>query len=156
MWIGATLVLVCSAAGVVLVMNHSGGRDEQPVASASPKGGEVAPAASETALPPAAVVAAVHGSAGPVQVTITIKAPPANAKITFGTTDEALDHGAFVVDPSNDPMPLVITAKGFARRFQITPDRDQTIDLTPKPVAGHPVRPTDSHSIEAPNFHGSP
>jgi hypothetical protein len=91
-----------------------------------------------------------------VQVTITIKAPPANAKITFGTIDQTLDHNAFVVEQSSDPTPLVITAKGFARRFQITPDHDQTIDLTPKPVAGHPVQPTDSHSIEAPpNFHGN-
>jgi serine/threonine protein kinase len=156
-WIGATLVLVCSAAGVMLVMNHSGGRDEQPVASAPRARADVAPTAAAAPVQPAEVAAAVHGSAPPVvQVTITIKAPPANAKITFGTIDQTLDHNAFVVEQSSDPTPLVITAKGFARRFQITPDHDQTIDLTPKPVAGHPVQPTDSHSIEAPpNFHGN-
>jgi serine/threonine protein kinase len=156
-WIGATLVLVCSAAGVMLVMNHGGGRDEQPVASAPPKSARAMPP-TEIAAPSADVGTPEHGSVAPPvrQVTITIKAPPANAKITFGPTDETLDHGAFVVDESSTATPLVITAKGFTRRFQITPDRDQTIDLTPKPVAGHPVQPTDSHSIESPNFHRSP
>jgi serine/threonine protein kinase len=152
-WIGATLVLVCSAAGVMLVMNNSG-RDEQPVASAPTQIN--APATADTSPRLPAEIATAVQAARPPQVTITIKALPANAKITFGTTDETLDHGAFVVDQNSQATPLLVTAKGFTRRLQITPDRNQTIDLTPKPIVVHPAQPTDSHSIESPNFHGSP
>jgi len=152
-WIGATLVLVCSAAGVMLVMNH--GHDDSTVASVPRPLAQ--PVSSGPPLAPAEVSRADHAAVVAIpRITLTIKAAPANAKIMFGTTEVTLDHGAFVVDPSSHATPLVITAKGFARRLQITPDHDQTIDLTPKPVAGHPVQPTDSHSIEAPNFHGSP
>jgi hypothetical protein len=130
-WIGGALVLVCSAAGALLVMNHSSTPPADRVASG--------PAPVNTAVPlvepgqtrpptppPAEVVNAVKP---PVMVTLHITGAPAHATATLA--DHTVDlPGDLVVPSSSAAAKLVIDAPAFKQKvIELHADKNQDVKV---------------------------
>ena len=151
-WIGATLVLVCSAAGVMLFMKSS--NDAAQVAR------DDRPANNTTVAPPVVANNSPIIDAGIDAQAATVKLAlphlPPHATVTFGDTVETVTDGTIVVAEARDFTTLVIEAPGYVTtRIQVSPDRDQTISASFKKatVTHDPLAtPSDSHDIAVPNF----
>jgi hypothetical protein len=160
-WIGSALVLVCSAAGVMLLLDH-GKHPAQEVAigpAPQPVGGP-----GELRLDQGSAVPVPTGQAPvrPIKLTLTLdKAGPAKATARLG--DHTIEvPGELEVTSDKTEASLVIEAPGYkAKTIQVTPDHDQqwTIKLererrpTSLTPPAHP-QDHDSHSLAVPDFSG--
>ncbi|MEO8549218.1 MAG: serine/threonine-protein kinase [Kofleriaceae bacterium] len=162
-WIGSALVLVCSAAGVMLLLNN--GKHPAPDVSSGPATrSEPQPVGgpSEVRLDQDSVV---PGLTGPVPVskiklTLTLdKAGPAKASARLG--DHTIEvPGELEVTSDKSEASLVIEAPGYkAKTMQVTPDHDQqwTIKLERERRPNSVTPPAhredhDSHSLAVPDF----
>jgi serine/threonine-protein kinase len=158
-WIGGALVLVCSAAGAMLVVNHA--------SAPGPTAGDGAPPAkTERPLvepmldhhpatpPPAEIVNAVKPRP---PITLHVTGAPAHATATLGTVTIDLP-GDLVVAPLADAAKLVIDAPGYKQRvITIHPDKNQDVKV---PAMEHVRRahetapPEDHMDIAHPTFPG--
>jgi serine/threonine-protein kinase len=144
-WIGGALVLVCSAAGAMLIIGHGAG---DPSTSTSKRNGEpvagiVAPA--EHAV--ASAVAQPPPPPPPTSITLHIVGGPAHATATLaGHTIDV--PGDLVVPISHGADKLVIDAPAYKQKIiEIHADKDQDVKV---PAMDHVKRVTPPDSNQPP------
>jgi serine/threonine protein kinase len=151
-WIGATLVLVCSAAGMMLVMKKS--PDPVEVASSPHDDRPVKP--NFAISPPVTATDAAVGET----VKLTLAHLPPHARVTYDGIVQVVTNGAIVVAKTTEPKIMLIEVPGYAtQHYGVPADRDRTIEASPftrASVPRDPLATPDSHGIEVPNFkHGA-
>ena len=144
-WIGGALVLVCSAAGA-LVLLKTAPKDEPASRTTASLAMVSATAPADAPAPPDA---ARELAAPPVNVTISIPGLPPHAQITLGDVS-VTSPAPLVVPKSATKQELLIEAPGFvAVRRMIVPDADQrlVVRLVKLPVH-HTAEPHGEHDME--------
>ena len=159
-WIGGALVVVCSAAGAMLLINHTGDRAAPPTGGAAPPNPNVAPglvtpsAIDRPVTPPASTVSAVTP---PPPITLHITGAPAHATATLGGHTIDLP-GDLVVPPSSDTAKLVIDAPAYKQKLiELHADKDQDVKVpamehVKRAPSSNVVQPEDHMDIAHPSF----
>jgi serine/threonine-protein kinase len=143
-WIGASLVLVCSAAALLLVFDHGTSSDDTTSTSTSAKPTIVSTNVAQPQPPPP--------PPPPIEtppVAITFTKVPRGATATLDGKPIVLAD-KLVLPHGTTAMQLVISAPRLkSRTIELVPDRDQSIDvhLDAANLVGRPHGPTDEHDI---------